>query len=123
MLVVPLNHATDDHVRLGVDRRSSALSFAGLSRAGDAFMAAGPQGVLFATFLVGIALCRNIFARSALALFKRVRIGGHAVILRLTVFEDQSFSIKIRSRNAMRLNSVSAEKETSNDQIIARQTC
>jgi hypothetical protein len=72
-------HRTDKRGGLGIIR---PIGLASLDRAGDLLVAGGPERMLLAAVLIGIALSRNLFPRSALALLERIGIGCHDRIFR-----------------------------------------
>src|SRR5476649_996903 len=56
---------------------SASFRFAGLGRAGHPLVSRAPQRMLLGAVLIWIGFRGNIFARGALAFFKRIGIGCH----------------------------------------------
>src|SRR4029077_210387 len=69
-------HRADKRPRL-VQASLRALGLAGFDRAGDLLMTGGPERMLLAAVLIGIAFSRNLFPCGALALFERIGMRCH----------------------------------------------
>jgi hypothetical protein len=99
------------------DEVLATLGFVGLSRACHFFMAGSPKRMLLAAILIGVAFGRNVFSRSALALFIRIGIGGHE-LLSCPVLPGDNFWLDLASRisSVPRNITASSALESSSDQ-------
>src|SRR3954451_10377546 len=66
-----------------VPPHSASFRLVRLNRAGNLLVARSPERMLFAAVLIRIGFRGNALTRCALALFERVRVGGHEAAFRV----------------------------------------